>query len=60
MDCAVQPFFALLTLGYKILYQTRVVQLDEMDFEKVYFKREEQNDQPPSRRERILGALLVI
>ncbi|KAI0793105.1 amino acid permease-domain-containing protein [Irpex lacteus] len=54
------PFFALLTLGYKIIYQTRVVQLDEMDFEKVYFKREEQNDQPPSRRERILGALLVI
>ncbi|KAI0088652.1 amino acid permease-domain-containing protein [Irpex rosettiformis] len=54
------PFFALLTLGYKIIHQTKLVQLDEMDFEKVYFVPPEEDERPPSRRERILGHLLVI
>ncbi|KAI0088659.1 amino acid permease-domain-containing protein [Irpex rosettiformis] len=53
------PFFALLTLGYKIIHQTKLVQLEEMDFEKVYFVPEEVH-RPPTRRERILGHLLVI
>ncbi|KAI0698129.1 amino acid permease-domain-containing protein [Cytidiella melzeri] len=54
------PFFILLTLGYKIIYQTRMVRFDEMDFQTVHFRREEADDRRPSRRERVLGALLVI
>ncbi|KAI0345540.1 hypothetical protein BDW22DRAFT_884668 [Trametopsis cervina] len=54
------PFFILLTLGYKIIYQTNMVQLEEMDFHTVYFTREEPDAHEPSMRERILGKLLVI
>jgi amino acid permease len=55
-----QPFFILLTLGYKIIFQTKMVQLDEMDFQTPHFRQAEPDNRRPSRRERVLGALLVI
>lgn len=55
-----QPFFILLTLGYKIIKQTSKIKVEDMVFYGEHFIREEPEVHIPSLREKILGFLLVL
>ena len=52
--------FILLTFGYKLIYQTNMVPVEEMVFSHVEVDNEAQQDVPyKTTRRRILGWLLV-
>ncbi|EKM49844.1 uncharacterized protein PHACADRAFT_214364 [Phanerochaete carnosa HHB-10118-sp] len=54
------PFFLLLTFGYKLIYQTKMVALDDMDFSRVNVDDDAQRDPDyASPLARVLGWLLV-
>ncbi|GJE92572.1 amino acid permease-domain-containing protein [Phanerochaete sordida] len=54
------PFFFLLLFGYKLIYQTRMISLDEMDFSRVNVDEDAQHDpEYTSPLARVLGWLLV-
>lgn len=55
-----KPFFLLLTFGYKLIYQTKMISLDEMDFSRINVDEDAQRD--PDYRSplaRMMGWLLV-
>lgn len=55
-----QPFFLLLTFGYKLIHQTKMIKLEDMDFSRGDVNEEEQKDPVYSSAwRRILGWLLV-
>lgn len=54
------PFFFLLTFGYKLIYQTKMISLDDMDFSQVNVDEDAQRDpEYSSPLARVLGWLLV-
>lgn len=59
-----QPFFLLLTFGYKLIHQTKMVRLEDMDFSRGDFKgTPEAEVEDPSDRSvwrRLLGWLLLV
>ena len=59
---ATQPFFLLLTFGYKLIKQTRMFSLDEMVFDQgsVPQLRDEDTDVPKNWLERFLQWVRII
>ncbi|KIP02974.1 hypothetical protein PHLGIDRAFT_130425 [Phlebiopsis gigantea 11061_1 CR5-6] len=54
------PVFILLTFGYKLIYQTKMVSVEEMVFSNMEVNKAAQQDAPyETTRRRILGWLLV-
>jgi len=54
------PLFLLLTLGYKLIYRTSMVQLEEMTFERNNIPEPEEEHKTKSKSEVVMRWLLLI
>lgn len=55
-----QPFFLLLTFGYKLIKQTRMISLDKMSFDPGRRPLPVPEEEPKGRLERVLAWLMFI
>lgn len=57
----IQPFFLLLTFGYKLIKQTEMIPLDKMTFYQGNMPpRDPRDEEPQGKLERVLQWLMLI